>query len=165
MIWGKLGTGVQGIYLKSCAKFAANRTMGPLLCTLTPALSNMVFIFRSGSDKNLKNIYLGFRLARSCLLLMFCNWPHQINLGFILIKKSKLAPFPNLAVNSKQSAEYLFHCSLMSEWGSCRKSWYGLSQTFYASVPSIGAPNLFLLDVDTSGLLKRCFGQRTGPPC
>ena len=28
-IWGKLGTGVQGICLKSCAKFAANRTMGP----------------------------------------------------------------------------------------------------------------------------------------
>ena len=28
-IWGKLGTGVQGICLKSCAKFAANCTMGP----------------------------------------------------------------------------------------------------------------------------------------
>ena len=28
-IWGKLGTGVQGIRLKSCAKFPPNRTMFP----------------------------------------------------------------------------------------------------------------------------------------
>ena len=37
-IWGKLGTGVQGICLKSCAKFPPNRTMFPWLCTQTPAL-------------------------------------------------------------------------------------------------------------------------------
>ena len=28
-IWGKLGIGVQGICLKSCAKFPPNRTMFP----------------------------------------------------------------------------------------------------------------------------------------
>ena len=53
----------------------------------------MVFIFCSGSDKSVKNICLGFSLARSCFLLIFCNWPHQINLGFILIQKIQTCTF------------------------------------------------------------------------